>query len=155
MIILPFFPPKLDILPLPDMPRSSVHKTHIHQRARLDVCIKQICGMRKWAHGERKFEAQGGESYRRCRQSWSACHRGCYVRLESITLGKMVYRCHYGNRIRKYRQCCPKVDRVALSTHINGNFVQVKKKKKKIFKTSERWRDMPGSTSYAVLDWND
>lgn len=71
----------------------------------------------------------GGESYHCCQQSWSVCHHGCYVSLESITAEEMFCRGHYGNRIRKYRQCCPKVDGVVVSTHIKLKFLPSEEKK--------------------------
>lgn len=74
------------------------------------------------------------ESDRRCQQTWSVCHHGCYVCLESIMAGEMFCRSHYGNRIRKYRQWCPKVDRVAPSEHIKWRrwkFCPSEKKKKR------------------------
>ena len=91
-------------------------------------------GCVKWENGGKgeRVWGSGGESYHRCQQSWSACHHGCYVSLGSITAEEMFCRSHYGNRIRKYRQCCPKVDRAGWWGHTqNWNFFQVKKRNRK------------------------
>lgn len=91
----------------------------------------------KWMHvwnekmvaGRERLWGTGGESYHHCQQSWCACHHGCYVSLESITTEETFCRSHYGNAIRKYRQCCPEVDRAVVRTHIKLKFLPSEEKK--------------------------